>query len=89
MSVVENRLVFDCHQVGEAASEFMDWVADNSLPLGAERVSLCMSCMKAVPQQNALPCPPISLRASPSSDPLAAVRRASSCPWSGAAGAAG
>lgn len=40
MSVVENRLVFDCRQVGEAASEFMDWVADNSLPLGAERVSL-------------------------------------------------
>lgn len=40
MSVVENRLVFDCHQVGEAASEFMDWVADNGMPLGAERVSL-------------------------------------------------
>ena len=40
MSAFENRLVFACHQVGEAASEILEWVDQNRELVGAERVSL-------------------------------------------------
>lgn len=40
MSAFENRLVFACNQVGEAAAETMEWINANEALVGMERVSL-------------------------------------------------
>lgn len=40
MSVIENRLAVACSQIGQAATECMDWVSANGRLLGAEGVSL-------------------------------------------------
>lgn len=40
MSAFENRLVFACNQVGEAASEILEWIDQNRELVGTERVSL-------------------------------------------------
>ncbi|MGQ0671538.1 MAG: virulence factor SrfC family protein [Hyphomicrobium sp.] len=40
MSAFENRLVFACNQVGEAAAETLEWINENEGIVGTERVSL-------------------------------------------------
>lgn len=40
MSAFENRLVFACNQVGEAAAETLEWINENDALVGTERVSL-------------------------------------------------
>lgn len=40
MSMLENRLVVACNQVGQVVDECMDWVSANGRELGAERISL-------------------------------------------------
>ncbi len=40
MSAFENRLVFACNQVRDAAAETLEWITDNERVVGTERVSL-------------------------------------------------
>lgn len=40
MSAFENRLVFACNQVRDAAAETLEWINDNDALVGTERISL-------------------------------------------------
>ena len=43
MSLFENRLGLSCKQLGEASSELMEWIDDNAVVVGNERVALLRS----------------------------------------------
>ena len=47
MSIFENRLAMSCKQVGEASSEFLEWIDTNEGLVGEERVSLLREFYRA------------------------------------------
>ena len=47
MSIFENRLATSCKQVGEASSEFLEWIDSNEALVGEERIALLREFYRA------------------------------------------
>ena len=63
MSIFENRLAMSCKQVGEASSEFLEWIDSNETLVGEERIALLrefyragISAQRLASAVNMMPC---------------------------------